>query len=54
MFILVDVLVNGKVVLVEVNFKLGLVLVDDEVEYLFESFIKLGRNLIDVEFYMFV
>lgn len=53
-FISVNVLGEGKDVLVNVNVLLGFVLVDDEIDYLFDSFIKLGRNLIDVEFYMFV
>ena len=52
-FTSVDVLANGKAALVEANLKLGLALADDEVEYLFESFTKLGRNPTDVELYMF-
>ncbi len=49
----VDVLGSGKQALVDANISLGLALADDEIDYLFESFTKLGRNPNDVELYMF-
>ena len=52
-FTSVDVLGEGKDALVNANVSLGLALADDEIDYLFESFTKLGRNPTDVELYMF-
>jgi phosphoribosylformylglycinamidine synthase len=52
-FASVDVLVAGKSALVDANIRLGLALADDEIDYLFESFTRLGRNPTDVELYMF-
>ncbi len=52
-FTSVDVLGEGKDALVNANVSLGLALADDEIEYLFDSFTKLGRNPTDVELYMF-
>ncbi|MEC8451729.1 MAG: phosphoribosylformylglycinamidine synthase, partial [Pseudomonadota bacterium] len=52
-FTSVDVLGEGKDALVNANVSLGLALADDEIDYLFDSFIKLGRNPTDVELYMF-
>ncbi|MBT1450754.1 phosphoribosylformylglycinamidine synthase [Glaciecola sp. XM2] len=49
----VDVLGAGKAALEEANTTLGLALADDEVDYLVENFIKLGRNPNDIELYMF-
>jgi len=49
----VDVLGGGRAALVEANQTLGLALADDEIDYLVESFIELGRNPIDVELMMF-
>ena len=52
-FTSVDVLGEGKEALVNANVSLGLALADDEIDYLFDSFTKLGRNPTDVELYMF-
>ncbi|MEW9797618.1 phosphoribosylformylglycinamidine synthase [Alteromonas sp. CYL-A6] len=52
-FTSVDVLGKGKQALEEANQTLGLALADDEIDYLFESFTRLGRNPNDVELYMF-
>jgi phosphoribosylformylglycinamidine synthase len=49
----VDVLGGGRAALVEANQTLGLALADDEIDYLVESFVELGRNPIDVELMMF-
>ncbi|MFT6954107.1 MAG: phosphoribosylformylglycinamidine synthase, partial [Glaciecola sp.] len=49
----VPILEEGKVALEQANKKLGLALADDEVDYLFDSFTKLGRNPNDIELYMF-
>ncbi|WP_371192627.1 phosphoribosylformylglycinamidine synthase [Glaciecola sp. SC05] len=49
----VDVLQQGKAALEAANNTLGLALADDEIDYLVESFIKLGRNPNDIELYMF-
>ncbi|MFT2098625.1 phosphoribosylformylglycinamidine synthase [Marinomonas sp. 2405UD66-6] len=49
----VDVLNGGREALVEANQTLGLALAEDEIDYLVESFVELGRNPIDVELMMF-
>ena len=49
----VDVLSNGREALLEANRTLGLALADDEIDYLLDSFIALGRNPSDVELMMF-
>ncbi|TMM47078.1 phosphoribosylformylglycinamidine synthase [Colwellia ponticola] len=49
----IDIEHGGKAALVNANVDLGLALADDEVNYLFESFTKLGRNPHDIELYMF-
>ena len=49
----VDVLSNGRAALLEANRALGLALADDEIDYLLDSFIALGRNPSDVELMMF-
>ncbi|WP_413110860.1 phosphoribosylformylglycinamidine synthase [Thaumasiovibrio sp. DFM-14] len=49
----VDVLSGGRQALEEANIALGLALADDEIDYLVESFIKLGRNPNDIELMMF-
>lgn len=49
----VDVLTGGREALVNANVQLGLALADDEIDYLLESFQKLGRNPNDIELYMF-
>jgi phosphoribosylformylglycinamidine synthase len=49
----VDVLGRGRTALAEANRSLGLALADDEIEYLVDSFMELGRNPHDVELMMF-
>nr|WP_086939109.1 phosphoribosylformylglycinamidine synthase [Thaumasiovibrio occultus] len=49
----VDVLGGGRAALEEANVALGLALADDEIDYLVESFTKLGRNPNDIELMMF-
>jgi phosphoribosylformylglycinamidine synthase len=49
----VDMLSQGKAALQQANIRLGLALADDEVDYLFDNFSRLGRNPNDVELYMF-
>jgi phosphoribosylformylglycinamidine synthase len=49
----VDVISLGRNALVEANSRLGLALAGDEIDYLLESFINLGRNPNDIELYMF-
>ncbi|PKI02674.1 phosphoribosylformylglycinamidine synthase [Glaciecola sp. 33A] len=52
-FLSVPIVEEGKAALEQANKKLGLALADDEVDYLFDSFTKLGRNPNDIELYMF-
>jgi phosphoribosylformylglycinamidine synthase len=49
----IDIESGGKKALVDANIELGLALAEDEVNYLFENFTKLGRNPHDIELYMF-
>ncbi|MDP1633200.1 MAG: phosphoribosylformylglycinamidine synthase, partial [Gallionellaceae bacterium] len=49
----VDILKGGKAALETANRELGLALSADEIDYLVENFIKLGRNPTDVELMMF-
>ncbi|WED27317.1 phosphoribosylformylglycinamidine synthase [Vibrio sp. DW001] len=49
----VDILSGGQQALEEANIALGLALADDEIDYLVESFTKLGRNPNDIELMMF-
>jgi phosphoribosylformylglycinamidine synthase len=49
----VDMLSIGKAALEQANLALGLALADDEVDYLYDNFVRLGRNPHDVELYMF-
>ncbi|RDV24419.1 phosphoribosylformylglycinamidine synthase [Alteromonas aestuariivivens] len=49
----VDILGSGKQALIDANQTMGLALADDEIDYLFDSFSRLGRNPNDVELYMF-
>lgn len=49
----VDILAGGLQALQTANIELGMALADDEVEYLYENFIKIGRNPTDVELFMF-
>jgi phosphoribosylformylglycinamidine synthase len=49
----VDILQGGKHALVQANSELGLALSPDEVDYLLENFLRMGRNPTDVELMMF-
>ncbi len=49
----IDILSGGRDALVKANSELGLALSDDEIDYLVENFVKLGRNPADVELMMF-
>ncbi|KAA1199084.1 phosphoribosylformylglycinamidine synthase [Vibrio cholerae] len=49
----VDVLAGGRRALEEANVFFGLALAEDEIDYLVESFTKLGRNPNDIELMMF-
>ncbi|OXY81803.1 phosphoribosylformylglycinamidine synthase [Oceanimonas doudoroffii] len=49
----VDILGGGRAALAEANLRMGLALADDEIDYLFDGFSKLGRNPNDIELYMF-
>lgn len=49
----VDILNGGRAALEVANRELGLALAEDEIDYLVESFIGLGRNPVDVELMMF-
>ncbi|MFD2179457.1 phosphoribosylformylglycinamidine synthase [Veronia pacifica] len=49
----VDILSGGREALVAANTELGLALAEDEIDYLVESFTRLGRNPNDIELMMF-
>ena len=49
----VDVMGAGKKALQDANQSLGLALAEDEIDYLHESFMRLGRNPNDIELMMF-
>ena len=49
----VDLLGGGKEALVDANRSWGLALAEDEIDYLYDSFIQLGRNPNDIELMMF-
>ena len=49
----VDILGAGKIALEQANGQMGLALADDEIDYLYESFLQLDRNPNDVELMMF-
>ncbi|MDR0716978.1 MAG: phosphoribosylformylglycinamidine synthase [Azoarcus sp.] len=49
----VDVLGGGRAALTAANIALGLALSDDEIDYLADNFIRMGRNPTDVELMMF-
>ncbi|MGI4777262.1 MAG: phosphoribosylformylglycinamidine synthase [Janthinobacterium lividum] len=49
----VDVLGGGRGALVAANTDFGLALAEDEIDYLVDAFVKLGRNPSDVELMMF-
>ncbi len=50
---IVDILAGGREALAQANITLGLALAEDEIDYLVENFIALGRNPVDVELMMF-
>ncbi len=49
----VDILGGGRKALAIANVEQGFALADDEIDYLVENFIKLGRNPNDIELFMF-
>ncbi|MBG9997086.1 phosphoribosylformylglycinamidine synthase [Pseudoalteromonas sp. NZS127_1] len=49
----VDILGGGREALAIANVEQGFALADDEIDYLVENFIKLGRNPNDIELFMF-
>jgi phosphoribosylformylglycinamidine synthase len=49
----INVLSGGRTALVAANHDLGLALSEDEIDYLMDNFIRLGRNPTDVELMMF-
>ncbi|MEW6983056.1 phosphoribosylformylglycinamidine synthase [Colwelliaceae bacterium 6471] len=49
----IDIMNGGRAALADANVNLGLALAEDEINYLFENFTKLGRNPNDIELYMF-
>ncbi len=49
----VDILQGGRAALEAANAELGLALSDDEIDYLVENFVRVGRNPTDVELTMF-
>ena len=49
----IDIETGGKRALVTANIEMGLALAEDEIDYLFENFTKIGRNPNDIELYMF-
>ncbi|MEX2132201.1 MAG: phosphoribosylformylglycinamidine synthase [Pseudohongiellaceae bacterium] len=49
----VDILGGGKGALEEANRNMGLALASDEIDYLFDSFSRIGRNPNDIELMMF-
>ena len=49
----IDILQHGHSALLDANRNLGLALADEEINYLLENFIQLGRNPTDVELMMF-
>lgn len=49
----IDIMKGGKAELVKANSELGLALSPDEVDYLLDNYIKMGRNPTDVELMMF-
>ncbi|PLK58950.1 phosphoribosylformylglycinamidine synthase [Candidatus Palibaumannia cicadellinicola] len=52
-FQLIDILSVGRAALEEANIKLGLALAQETINYLFNTFTSIGRNISDVELYMF-
>lgn len=52
-FTSVEILSQGKNALSSANQSLGLALAQDEIDYLYDNFVKLNRNPNDIELYMF-
>jgi len=49
----VDILIGGREALVRANGDMGLALSEDEIDYLLDSFLRMGRNPTDAELMMF-
>ena len=49
----IDLLSNGRAALVAANLEMGLALAADEIDYLVDNFLAMGRNPTDVELMMF-
>ncbi|MCK5801656.1 MAG: phosphoribosylformylglycinamidine synthase [Lentisphaeria bacterium] len=49
----VDILAGGRAALEQANVDIGLALNDDEIGYLYDSYVRMGRNPTDVELVMF-
>ncbi len=49
----VDIMNGGREALADANRTMGLALAEDEIDYLYDGFMKLGRNPNDIELYMF-
>jgi phosphoribosylformylglycinamidine synthase len=49
----VDIVTGGRAALAQANTEMGLALADDEIDYLYQNFMALGRNPNDIELYMF-
>ncbi len=49
----IDLLARGRAALVAANADMGLALADDEIDYLADNFLEMGRNPTDVELMMF-
>lgn len=49
----IDLLEQGRAALIEANVRMGLALVDDEIDYLQQAFMRLARNPNYIELYMF-
>ena len=49
----IDILQAGRMALVSANVSLGMALADDEIDYLVDAFVNMGRNPTDVELMMF-
>ncbi len=49
----IDILNLGKKAIAEANIKMGLALSDDEIDYLYQNYLTLNKNISDVELMMF-
>ncbi|MBK4775523.1 phosphoribosylformylglycinamidine synthase [Candidatus Pantoea edessiphila] len=49
----IDIINKGRSALIEANKQLGLTQTEEEIDYILNYFVKLGRNLNDIEMYMF-